>query len=89
MQLQRQSPAQQGLADEQQSQVVGRIHVEVEQQRKLLQSGVAQQMGFIANQNGMLFFALVQTHDGVGDLTDQIPAAARWLQVQFARHLSQ
>ena len=37
-------------------------------QRELFESGMAEQLCFVADQNGMLFFALVQTHDGAGDL---------------------
>jgi type II secretory pathway predicted ATPase ExeA len=34
---------------------------------------VRQQVGFIADQNGMLFFALVQAPHGIGDLAHQLP----------------
>jgi hypothetical protein len=40
--LKRQGAAQQGLADQQQGQVGGGIHVEVAQQRQLLQSGMGE-----------------------------------------------
>ena len=49
--LQRQRAAQQGLADQQQSQVMRRIHVEVQQQRKLFEGGMGQQLGFVADEN--------------------------------------
>ena len=48
-----------------------------------------QQVGFIADQNGMLLFALVQTHDGAGDLAHQVAAEVRRLQVQFQGDLAQ
>jgi hypothetical protein len=41
MQLQRQGATQERLADQEQGQIVGGIHVEVEQQGELLQSGMA------------------------------------------------
>ena len=72
--LQRERTAQQGLAHQQQSQVVGGIHVEVEQQRKLFEGGMAQQLSFVADENGVLLFALVETHDGGGDLAHQVAA---------------
>ncbi len=84
--LQREGAAQQGLADQQQSQVVGGIHIEVEQQRELLQGGMAQQLSFVADENGVLLFTLVETHDGVCDLAHQVAAVVRRRQVQF--HLS-
>lgn len=48
--LERQLAAQQRLAD---------------QQRKLLERRMAQQLGFVADQNRVLLFALIQPHDGV------------------------
>ena len=48
-----------------------------------------QQVGFIADQNGMLFFALVQTHDGIGNLAHQVAAEVGRLQVQFQGDLAQ
>src|SRR5580658_4593964 len=48
-----------------------------------------QQVGFIADQNGMLLFALVQTHDGSGDLAHQVAAEVCRLQVQFQGDLTQ
>ena len=87
--LQRESAAQQGLADQQQSQVVGGIHVEVEQQRKLFEGGMAQQLGFVADENGVLLFALVETHDGVGDLAHQVAAVVRRFEIQFQGQLAE
>jgi cell division protein FtsB len=49
--LQRQRAAQQGLAEQQQGQVMRRIHVEVEQQRELFEGGMRQQLGFVADEN--------------------------------------
>jgi len=86
---QREGAAQQGLADQQQSQVVGRIHVEIEQQRELFEGGMTQQMGFITNEDGVLLFALVQPHEGFRDLAHQIAAIMRRLQVQFAGQLEE
>src|SRR5919109_794360 len=56
---------------------------------ELFQSGMAQQVGLVTDEDRMLLLALIQTHDGLGDLTDQIPAATRRLEVQFARQLPQ
>src|SRR5258708_27798192 len=67
---------------------MGGIHVEVEQQRKLLEGGMGQQLGFIANENGMLLFALVKIHDGGGDLAHQISAVVRWLEVELQGQLA-
>src|SRR5262249_43916474 len=68
MQLQRQSATQQWLADQKQAQVVRRVHVKVQQQRELFEGGVAQQVCLVQDKQGMLFLALLQTHDGVRDL---------------------
>jgi len=46
---------------------------------------MAQEMRFVTNQHGMLFFALIQAHDGFGDLASEIATAASRLQVEFAR----
>jgi hypothetical protein len=48
-----------------------------------------QQMGFIADQNGMLLFTLVQAHDGIGNLAHQVAAEVRRRQVQFQRDLAE
>src|SRR5262249_29222098 len=48
-----------------------------------------QQVGFIADQNGVLLLALVQTHDGFGDLAHQVAAEVRRLQIQFQSDLAQ
>ena len=87
--LQRESAAQQGLADQQQGQVVRRIHVEVEQQRELFESGMAQQLRFIADENGVLFFALVEIHDGGGYLAHQVPSVVRRFEVEFESQLAE
>jgi len=39
-----------------------------------------QQVGFIADQNGMLLLALVQAHDSAGNLAHQVAAEVRRLQ---------
>ena len=88
MHLQRKRSPEQWLAHQQQGQITRGVHVEVQQQRELFQGGMRQQVGFIADQNGMLFFALVQTHDGLGDLAHQVTAKVRRLQVQFERDLA-
>ena len=41
-----------------------------------------QQMRFVADENGMLLLALIQAHDGVGDLADQVAAKVRRLQIE-------
>ena len=64
------------------------IHVEVEQQRELLEGGVAQQLGFVADENGVLLFALVEIHDGGRDLTHQVAAVVRRFEVQFQGQLA-
>ena len=87
--LQRKRAPQQRLADQQQSEVARGIHVEVQQQRQLFQGGMRQQLGFVADENGMLLFALVETHDGIGDLAHQVAAEVRRLQVQFQGDLAQ
>jgi hypothetical protein len=68
--------------------IAGRIHVEVQQQRELLQGGMRQQVGFIADQNRMLLLTLVQAHDGVCNLAHQVAAEVRWFQVQFQSDLA-
>ena len=76
------------MADQQQRQVVRGIHVEVEQQRKLFEGGVAQQLGFVADEHGVLLFALVEIHDGGGDLAHQVAAEVRRLEVEFQGQLA-
>ncbi len=58
------------------------VHVEVEQQWQLLQSGVAQQLRLVADQDGMQLLALVQMHDGFRDLADQIAAIVGRLRIR-------
>ncbi len=48
-----------------------------------------QQVGFIADQNRMLLLALVQAHDGAGNLAHQVAAEVRRFQVQFQCDLAQ
>jgi hypothetical protein len=50
---------------------------------------MAQQLGLIADENGVLFFALVEVHDGLGDLAHQIAAVVRRLQIQFQGDLAE
>ena len=87
--MQRERTAQQGLAHQQQRQVVGGIHVEVEQQRKLFEGGMAQQLRFVADENGVLLFALVEIHDGGGDLAHQVAAVVRRFEVEFQGQLAE
>ena len=87
--LQRQRAAQQGLAEQQQGQVVRRIHVEVQQQRELFEGGMRQQLGLVADENRVLLLALIETHDGFGDLAHQVAPVVRRDQVQFQRELPQ
>lgn len=84
---QREGAAEQRLAHQQQGQIAARIHVEVEQQRKLFESGMAQQRGFVTDENGVLFFALLEAHDGGGDLARQVAAVVRRFQIQLQRQL--
>jgi hypothetical protein len=42
-----------------------------------------QQVGFIVDENWMLVLALVEAHDGAGNLAHQGAAEVRWFQVQF------
>jgi hypothetical protein len=81
--------AQQGLAHQQQRQVVRGIHVEVEQQRKLFEGGMAQQLRFVADENGVLFFALVEIHDGGRDLAHQVAAVVRRFEVELQGQLAE
>src|SRR4029077_17397862 len=50
---------------------------------------MAQELGVIGDEDGVLLFALVQTHDGFGDLADQISAIVRWFEIQLQRELPQ
>ena len=86
--LQRQGSAQQRLADEQQCEIARGIHIEVQQQRELFQRRMRQQLRFVADENGMLLLALVQAHDGLGDLAHQIAAPVRRFQIQLRRDLA-
>ena len=68
---------------------MGGIHVEVEQQRELLEGGVAQQLRFVADENGVLFFALVEIHDGGGDLAHQVAAVVGRFEVELQCQLAE
>src|SRR5919109_1519867 len=50
---------------------------------------MAQKLSFIADENGMLFLTLIQTHNGLRDLARQIAAIVRRLQIEFQRHLAE
>ena len=50
---------------------------------------MAQQLGLVADENGMLLLALVETHDGVGDLAHQVAAVVRRFQIQFQGQLAE
>src|SRR5207247_2302576 len=50
---------------------------------------MAQQLRFVADENGMLLFALVKMHDGLGDLAHQIAAVVRRFQIQFQGDLAE
>ena len=87
--MQRKGAPQQRLANEQQGEKARRIHVEVQQQRQLFQRRMRQQVGFIADENRVLLFALVQTHDGIGDLPHQIAAEVGRGEIQRQGNLAQ
>jgi len=65
------------------------IHVEVQQQRQLLQSGVPQQLRFIADEDGMLLLTPIEMHNGFRDLARQVTAVMRRFQAQFQRDLAE
>ena len=50
---------------------------------------MAEKLRFIQNQDGMLFAGLVQTDDGFRDLSREIAAIVRRLQIQTAGNLAQ
>src|SRR5262245_16228397 len=50
---------------------------------------MAQLLGLIADENGMLLFTPVEMHDGCGDLARQVAAVVRWLQSQFQSDLTE
>jgi hypothetical protein len=54
----------------------------------LFQRRVRQQVRFVADENRVLLLALVQAHDGVGDLPHQIAAEVRRGQLQRQGHLA-
>ncbi len=82
VQLQREGAAQQWLAHQQQTQIAAGIHVEVQQQGKLFERGMTQQLGFVADENRMLLLTLIEVHDGLGDLAHQVAAVVRRLQIE-------
>src|ERR1017187_3621302 len=49
---------------------------------------MAQQLRFVADENRVLFFALVEIHDGGGDLTHQVAAVVCRLEVEFQGQLA-
>ena len=85
----RERAPQQRLADEQQGEIARGVHIEVQQQRELFQRGMRQQVSFIADQNGMLLLALVETHNGAGDLAHQVAAKVGRFQIQFQGDLTE
>src|SRR6516164_8469182 len=50
---------------------------------------MSQQLGFVTDENGMLLLALIETHDGAGDLAHQVAAVVGRFQVQFLRQLAE
>ncbi len=50
---------------------------------------MAQQLGFVADQNGVLLLGLVETYDGVCDLAHQVAAIVGRLQIQLQGQLAQ
>ena len=50
---------------------------------------MAQELSFVADENGMLLFAQVEMHDGFGDLAHQVAAVVRRLQTQFQGDLTE
>ena len=50
---------------------------------------MAQQLSFVANENGVLLLGLIETHDGIGDLAHQVAAVVRRLQIQFQGQLTE
>src|SRR2546426_8501666 len=50
---------------------------------------MAQQLSFVADENGVLLLALIETHDGIGDLAHQVAAVVRRFQVQFQSQLAE
>src|SRR6202035_5081812 len=50
---------------------------------------MAQQLSFVADQNGVLLLGLVETHDGIGDLAHKVAAVVRRLQIEFQGQLAE
>lgn len=44
---------------------------------------MAQQLGFVADEQGVLLLAAVETHQGLGDLAHQVAAVMGGFQIQF------
>ena len=50
---------------------------------------MAQQLGFIADEKGMLLLSLIETHDGLGDLAHQISAVVGGFQIELQGQLAE
>src|SRR5215831_19102450 len=50
---------------------------------------MSQQLGLVADENGMLLFALIEMHDGFGYLAHEIAAVMRWLEIQLEGQLAE
>ena len=50
---------------------------------------MAQQLGFIADENGMLLLSLIETHNGLGDLAHQISAVVGGFQIELQGQLAE
>ena len=50
---------------------------------------MAQQLGFVTDENGMLLLAPIEAHDGAGDLAHKVAAVVGRFQVQFQRQLAE
>jgi hypothetical protein len=53
------------VAGQHQRQVTRGIHIEVQQQWKLFERRMAQKLGLGADENGVLFLALIEAHDSL------------------------
>jgi len=84
MNLQRQGAAQQRLPYQKQRQVRARVHLEVEQKRQKLERLVAEQLGFVQGEDGVLFFRLMEANDGLRDLVHQVGTAVGRFEVEAA-----
>ena len=50
---------------------------------------MGQELGLVTDENGVLLLALIEAHDGVGDLARQIAAVVRRDQVKGQGELAQ